>query len=107
MLSLSGDCVRFRTERKKGFNLFLFLCVTFTEELNASGHSASHLLLVLILLSLRWKFLFQVPKQPFLNLPCGLKELGLKHKPKLLEYRERKGTKKEKTSWVCRQCSRC
>jgi len=42
------------------------------------------------------ELLSQVPKQPFLNHPCGLKELGFKHKPKLLEYREGKGAKKER-----------
>ena len=56
--SLSGGRVHFRTERKKGSNLFLFLCITLREEPDASRHSASHLLLVLTLLSLRWKFLF-------------------------------------------------
>ena len=40
-----------------------------------------------------WKFLFQVPRQPFLSGPCDLIQLGLKHKLKFLENRERKGEK--------------
>lgn len=105
--SLSGARVHFRTERKKGSNLFLFLCITLTEEPDVSGHSASHLPLVLTLLSLRWEFLFKVPKQPFLSLPFDLKELGLKHKPKFLESKGKKRAEKEKASEECGHFSCC